>query len=48
VEIAELKSTAGNHNYVLPPGSRPSDARSVIIWCAPIRIAYTAAALTPP
>ncbi len=44
--VAELKSTAGSQNYLLPRGTSASDIRSVIIWCEPVRIAYGAAALT--
>ncbi len=46
--IAELKSTAGNQNYVLSPGADAADVRSVIIWCEPERFAYAAAALGAP
>jgi Electron transfer DM13 len=46
VEVALLKSTVGDQNYLLPAGD-PSRARSVVIWCRPLRIAYTAAALHP-
>lgn len=45
VQIAELKSTAGEQNYVLPESVTEREARSVIIWCEPIRIAYVAASL---
>lgn len=46
-EIAALKSTLGDQNYLLPEGFDPSRARSVVIWCEPIQVAYTAAALAP-
>ncbi|HET8953549.1 MAG TPA: DM13 domain-containing protein [Solirubrobacteraceae bacterium] len=42
-QIAELKSTLGDQNYVLPASVRAADARSIVIWCEPVRIAYTAA-----
>ncbi len=45
--IRALKSTSGQQNYLLPKGTRPDDVRSVVIWCEPIRIAYTAASLKP-
>jgi hypothetical protein len=45
-EIALLKSTLGDQNYVLPPGTTTADVRSVVIWCEPIQIAYTAASLS--
>ena len=44
-QVAELKSTLGDQNYVLPRGVRAADARSIVIWCEPIRIAYAVAAL---
>lgn len=46
VEIGNLKSTLGTQNYEIP-ASVPTDAiRSIVIWCAPLAIAYTAAHLT--
>ncbi|MEY2517071.1 MAG: hypothetical protein QOJ89_4429 [bacterium] len=45
-EVALLKSTLGDQNYVLPRGIDASLIRSVVIWCAPVQIAYTAATLT--
>jgi hypothetical protein len=46
--LAALKSTLGDQNYLLPRGTDPEDVRSVVIWCAPVRIAYTAATLRRP
>lgn len=48
VVLGNLKSTVGAENYVLPPDLAPEKVRSVVIWCAPVRIAYTAAVLAPP
>lgn len=48
VEIGNLKSTLGNQNYVLPADLPADRIRSIVIWCAPVRIAYTAAVLSPP
>lgn len=45
VELALLQSTLGSQNYLLPPGFDAARAASVVIWCEPIRIAYTAATL---
>ena len=45
VEIALLKATKGSQNYLLPKGFDASATRSVVIWCEPVRIAYTAATL---
>lgn len=44
-EIALLKSTLGDQNYLLPRSIDASRIRSVVIWCAPVQIAYTAATL---
>ena len=44
-EIALLKSTLGSQNYVLPRSIDEADVRSIVIWCEPVRIAYTAARL---
>lgn len=48
VELGNLKSTLGTQNYVLPADLPPERIKSIIIWCAPVRIAYTAAVLAPP
>lgn len=44
-EFALLKSTIGSQNYMLPEDADPDAIRSIVIWCEPIRIAYTAASL---
>ena len=44
-EIELLKSTLGNQNYLLPRGVDESTARSIVIWCEPVLIAYGAASL---
>jgi len=46
VKIADLKATIGDHNYLVPRGVRLDDIRSIVIWCEPLRIAYTTAALS--
>lgn len=48
VVLANLKSTIGNQNYVLPADLALEKVKSIVIWCAPVRIAYTAAVLAPP
>jgi len=48
VEIAALKATLGSQNYLLPRSLNAKKLRSVVIWCEPVRIAYTAATLRPP
>ncbi len=44
-EFAPLKSTGGDQNYLLPKGASAKSVRSIVIWCRPVRIAYTAARL---
>ncbi len=44
-EFALLKATLGSQNYLLPKDADADSIRSIVIWCEPIRIAYTAAAL---
>jgi len=46
VEFAGLKSTLGDQNYLLPRGTDAAKVRSIVIWCEPVQIAYTAATLT--
>lgn len=45
VQIAELKSTAGPQNYLVPPEVPLERVRSVVIWCEPVQVAYIAAGL---
>jgi hypothetical protein len=44
-EFAPLKATKGSQNYLLPANADADSIRSIVIWCQPIRIAYTAAVL---
>lgn len=44
-EFALLKSTLGDQNYLLPRDADPARIRSIVIWCEPVSIVYTAAAL---
>jgi hypothetical protein len=44
-QVAVLKSTLGSQNYVLPRSVNEDQLNSIVIWCEPVRIAYTAAAL---
>jgi Electron transfer DM13 len=44
-QIADLTATAGPQNYLLPEDVDGSRIRSVVIWCEPVRTAYTAASL---
>lgn len=46
VELGNLKSTLGSQNYVVPAGVPTERIRSIVIWCAPVAIAYAAAPLT--
>ncbi len=43
--LAPLKSTLGDQNYLLPKKLKPKSIRSIVIWCQPVQIAYTVAAL---
>ena len=47
VVLHPLKSTLGEQNYLIPATVRAAEIRSVVIWCVPVRIAYTAATLRP-
>ncbi len=44
--LGNLRSTVGNQNYEIPADAA-IDIRSVVIWCEPVAIAYTASALEP-
>jgi hypothetical protein len=46
VVLGNLRSTVGDQNYEIPADAA-IDIRSVVIWCEPVAIAYTAAALGP-
>lgn len=48
VILGNLRSTVGDQNYVLPPDLPPERVKSLVIWCAPIAVAYIAAVLGPP
>jgi hypothetical protein len=45
VSVGNLKSTLGNQNYEVPPDVPTERIRSVVIWCEPVAIAYSAAIL---
>lgn len=47
-QLAGLTSTVGSQNYELPADLPTSKIHSIVIWCAPVRIAYTAASLAAP
>ena len=47
VDLGEITATLGDQNYVLPDGVTPEQVASVVIWCAPLQIAYAAAPLDP-
>ncbi len=44
-EFTLLKSTLGDQNYLLPRGLDVERFRSIVIWCEPVSIVYTAASL---
>jgi hypothetical protein len=43
--LGALKSTLGEQNFLLPKKVKAKSIRSIVIWCQPVQIAYTAAAL---
>ena len=45
IELGNLKSTLGTQNYEIPASVPDSAIRSIVVWCAPLSIAYTAANL---
>ena len=47
IVLSGLKSTLGDQNYLLPRGVDASRVRSIVVWCVPVQIAYTAASLRP-
>lgn len=44
--LGNLKATVGSQSYVLPADLPVANAKSIVIWCEPIAIAYGAAALS--
>ena len=44
-EIGNLKSTLGNENFLVPDDLPAEKVQSIVIWCAPVRVAYTGAVL---
>lgn len=45
VQLGNLKSTLGSQNYLVPSNLPTEKVRSIVIWCAPVAIAYAAAPL---
>ena len=45
-EIGNLKSTLGDENFLVPDDLPAEKVQSIVIWCAPVRVAYTGAVLT--
>ncbi len=45
IELGNLKSTLGTQNYEIPASVPDSAIKSIVVWCAPLSIAYTAADL---
>lgn len=48
VDLGAITTTFGTQNYVLPDDVDPEQIGSIVIWCAPLQIAYAAAALQQP
>ncbi|MGH9282697.1 MAG: DM13 domain-containing protein [Acidimicrobiales bacterium] len=48
VVLGNLRSTVGSQNYVLPADLAPEKVKSIVIWCAPVSVAYIAVVLGRP
>jgi len=48
LDLGPLKGNIGDQNYDLPAGLLLQDYRSVVVWCQPFRVPFSAAALNPP
>ncbi|MGH9177934.1 MAG: DM13 domain-containing protein [Acidimicrobiales bacterium] len=47
VVLGNLKSTVGDQNYIVPADLPAERLKSIVIWCAPVSVAYIAAVLAP-
>ena len=47
VVLGNLKSTVGDQNYLIPADLPAEKVKSIVIWCAPVSVAYIAAVLAP-
>ncbi len=47
VDLGNLKSTLGDQNYEVPADLPTDRIRSIVIWCEPVHVAYSGAALSP-
>ncbi|BDP43869.1 hypothetical protein DAETH_38380 (plasmid) [Deinococcus aetherius] len=45
VGVGTLKKFSGNFTYTLPAGTKASDYKSVVLWCADVKTAFGAAPL---
>ncbi|MDH5505880.1 MAG: DM13 domain-containing protein [Anaerolineae bacterium] len=48
VDLGALKGTLGSQNYPIPANLDLDLYRSVVIWCVPFRVPFSAAALAAP
>lgn len=48
LDLGPLKGNIGDQNYDLPADLLLQDYRSVVVWCQPFRVPFSAAALNPP
>ncbi|MGY1672669.1 DM13 domain-containing protein [Geodermatophilus sp. SYSU D00710] len=48
VALGPLKGTAGDQNYLVPPGVDTSAYASVVVWCDRFDVVFGAADLAPP
>lgn len=47
VDLGALKGNIGDQNYDIPEGVDLADYPSVVIWCVPFRVPFSAASLMP-
>ncbi|WP_425144999.1 DM13 domain-containing protein [Deinococcus sp.] len=45
VKVGELKKFSGNVSFTAPAGTKASDYKSVVLWCADVKTAFAAADL---
>ena len=47
IDLGELKGNIGDQNYDIPDGVNLEDYPSVVVWCVPFRVPFSAASLSP-
>ena len=46
VDLGDLKANNGNQNYEVPPGTKVTTYKSVVVWCDRFSVAFGAASIT--